>query len=138
MPIRSARVLKTASRKTETDVSPGNLVAVIDDDSSFRIAVEGLLRSLGHRVLGFVSAEDFLSSGKHPDCIITDIQMPGMSGVELKLELASSGDHVPVIITTARTEPALLARARESGAHCVLQKPFETESFIRCLNGALQ
>ena len=119
-------------------MSAGNLIAVIDDDSSFRVAVEGLVRSLGHRVLGFASAEDFLSSGKRPDCIVTDIQMSGLSGIDLKLELTSRGYDVPVIITTARTEPALLARARESGAHCVLQKPFESETFIKCLDGALE
>lgn len=99
------------------------------------------MRSLGHRVLGFACAEDFLSAlpgiGNRLDCIITDIQMHGLSGIDLKLELNARGDDVPVIITTARTEPALLAKARQSGAHCVLQKPFESEMFIRCLDGAL-
>ncbi|MEC9343687.1 MAG: response regulator [Pseudomonadota bacterium] len=119
-------------------MSAGSLIAIIDDDSSFRVAIEGLVRSLGHRALCFSSAEDFLNSSKRPDCIVTDIQMPGLSGIELKQELDSRGDTVPVIITTARTEPALIAKARQSGAHCVLQKPFESETFIKCLDGALE
>ena len=115
------------------------LISVIDDDDSLRLALMGLLRSLGHQVEGYGSAEAFLGSGGaiRSQCIVTDIQMPGMSGIALKHELDQKGVSVPVIMITARPEPLLHARAVEGGAFCLLKKPFETEAFISCLDRAL-
>jgi FixJ family two-component response regulator len=115
------------------------LVSVIDDDTSLLAAIVGLVRSLGYKVSGHESAEAFLASADpgRSSCVITDIQMPGMSGIDLKVELTSRHNTVPVIMITARTEEALLERARQSGAYCLLTKPFRHDAFITCLENAL-
>lgn len=114
------------------------LISIVDDDDSLRHALMGLMRSLGHKVEGFASAEAFFKgSGDRADCIVTDIQMPGLSGIDLKNRLAALGSNVPVIMITARPEPLLHTRALESGAFCLLKKPFETAEFIACLDQAL-
>lgn len=115
------------------------LVSIIDDDDSMRSALVGLVRSLGHRAIGFGSAEEFLAAGEAAAsaAIVTDIQMPGLSGIELKERLVAKGCAAPVIMITARTEAGLEARALASGALCVLSKPFAAESLIACLERAL-
>ncbi len=104
-----------------------------------RMAIVGLLDSLGYRVKAYASAETFLSdpSGPDADCIITDIQMPGLSGIELKHHLDGLGVTTPVIMVTARTELSLHARAKASGAACVLLKPFQEADLVRCIEGVL-
>ncbi len=116
------------------------LIAVIDDDESFRTALVEALCSLGYGVRSFASAEEFVAAGDTglSDCIITDIHMPGMSGIDLKRLLIARDCRVPVIMITARTEPALEARAVASGAVCLLKKPFETATLIGCLESALK
>lgn len=115
------------------------LISVIDDDDSLRAALVGLVRSLGYRASGYASAEDFLAAGTARDCacVVTDIQMPGLSGIELKQRLAESGCTAPVIMITARTEAGLREKAIASGAVCVLQKPFAAEALIDCIEKAL-
>jgi FixJ family two-component response regulator len=115
------------------------LISVIDDDASLRRAIVALVRSLGYQASGHPSAEAFLDSNEvgTSSCIITDIQMPGMDGIELKQTLDSRASTVPVIMITARSEEALLARARASGAACLLRKPFEPDVFVDCLDRAL-
>lgn len=121
-------------------VSGNFLVSVIDDDASFRSALVEALRSLEYDACGFESAEGFIAADdKRPyDCVITDIHMPGMSGFDLKHLLAARGATTPVILITARVEPDLEARAQDSGAVCLLRKPFETNDLIECLERALQ
>ena len=121
-------------------MSQDQLISVIDDDASIVSAVVGLVRSLGYRASGHASAEAFLASGEAYStcCVITDIQMPGMSGIALKQHLATDKILTPVIMITARTEAALLASARASGAFCLLGKPFEPNDLIRCLENALK
>jgi FixJ family two-component response regulator len=113
-------------------------ISVIDDDDSFRLALVDSLDSLGYRARGFSSAEDFIAEGGEGscDCVITDIHMPGMSGLDLKRLLADRGSTRPVIMITARTEPGLEAKAAASGAVCLLRKPFETDALIHCLERA--
>lgn len=121
------------------EVAARNFIAVIEDDSSLQAALEALLRSLGYRAAGFSSAEAFLQS-RDPetvDCVITDVQMGGMSGIELKRRLSALRSDIPVIMITARTETALLERARSSGAFCLLSKPFEAGRLADCLERAL-
>jgi FixJ family two-component response regulator len=115
-------------------------IAVIDDDESFRIALVESLRSQGYGARGFASAEEFIAEdGEDPcDCVITDIHMPGMSGLDLKRLLTTRGSGVPVIMITARADPGLEARAAASGAVCLLRKPFESEALINCLQRALK
>ena len=119
--------------------TPDPLIAIIDDDASLRTALVGLVRSLGYRASGFSSAEEFLAAGnaRQSACIVTDIQMPGLSGIELKLRLTQDGNAAPVIMITARTEQDLRDRAFACGAVCVLQKPFAAEALIACLEKAL-
>jgi FixJ family two-component response regulator len=120
-------------------MSEDQLISVIDDDASLRRAIVALVRSLGYSASGHASAEDFLETGEidKASCVITDIQMPGMSGIELKQALDSQHSRVPVIMITARSEEALLARAHASGAACLLRKPFEPDVFVECLDRAL-
>ncbi len=115
-------------------------ISVIDDDEPLRIALIGLLRSAGYSGQGFASAEDFLASAKRTQfaCIITDLQMPGMSGIELKQELVALDCKVPVIMITARTDSDLEAKARASGATCFLKKPFDANTLVACIDRALK
>lgn len=115
------------------------LIAIVEDDESLRESLVGLVRSLGYRASSFASADLFLAAGAEAacDCIITDIQMPGTSGVDLKLKLTAAGCRAPVIMITARTEIALHERAWASGAVCLLQKPFAAEALVSCLETAL-
>jgi FixJ family two-component response regulator len=116
-----------------------SLISVIDDDESLRIALVGLVRSLGYDARGFGSAEEFLAADATASfsCIITDIQMPGMSGIDLMQHLAANKNSVPVIMITARPDPGLKAKAMASGATCFLKKPFEADALIGCLERAL-
>lgn len=116
------------------------LVCIIDDDESLRTALIGLLRSFGYSSQGFASAEAFLQSDAAPiaACIITDIHMPGMSGIDLQHHLAAQQRSVPVIMITARTEPGLEESALAAGAVCFLQKPFEASVLTACLEKVLK
>jgi FixJ family two-component response regulator len=120
-------------------VSKELLIAVIDDDESFRTALVESLCSLGYGARGFASAEEFVAANAEGscDCIITDIHMPGMSGLDLKRLLTARDSKVPVIMITARAEPGLEARAVASGAICLLRKPFESNDLMGCLETAL-
>jgi FixJ family two-component response regulator len=117
----------------------GLLISIVDDDASMREALVGFVRSLGYEVRGFASAEDFLASNElgRFACAITDIQMPGMNGLELKRELSIHHDSLPVIMITARAEPGIEEKAMSSGATCFLRKPFEAEMLANCLQRVL-
>lgn len=110
-------------------------ISVVDDDESFRLALVEALNSVGYGVRAFGSAEDFIAGGGEESChcVITDIQMPGRSGFELKRLLASRGSTVPVIMITGRTDPDLDVEASATGAICLLRKPFDTDALIDCL-----
>jgi FixJ family two-component response regulator len=118
----------------------GLLISIVDDDASMREALVGFVRSLGYEVRDFASAEDFLASNELERfaCAITDIQMPGMNGFELKRELSTRHDSLPVIMITARAEPGIEERAMSSGATCFLRKPFEAEMLANCIQRALE
>jgi len=115
-------------------------IAVIDDDQSFRVALVESLSSLGYRADGFASAEDYigLAGGKSFDCVVTDIHMPGMSGLDLMKRLAASGSTTPVVLITARSDANLEAKAAAAGAACLLRKPFEINDLIQCIEGAVK
>ena len=120
-------------------MAAGHLISIVDDDASMREALVGLVRSLGYEVRDFASAEDFLSSNdlQQFSCAITDIQMPGMNGFELKCELSTRHSSLPVIMITSRAEPGIEERAMSSGATCFLRKPFEVETLVNCLQRVL-
>jgi FixJ family two-component response regulator len=120
-------------------VSKECLIAVVDDDESFRVALVELLGSMAFAARGFASAEEFISSGNADvyDCIITDIHMPGMSGIEFLRSLRSRKLHVPVILITARIDPGLEAKLESIGPICFLTKPFSPDALTACLERAL-
>ena len=113
-------------------------ISVIDDDESMRLALAGLVRMLGFDVETYGSAEDFLQSGisKATSCIITDIHMPGMSGIGLKRLLDAQQHSTPVIMITGRSETHLHEEAQQCGAVCLLKKPFDEETLLACLKQA--
>ena len=120
-------------------MAAGQLISIVDDDPSMRAALADLIRSFGHDVREFASAEEFLASGELDrfSLAITDIHMPGMNGFELKYQLGLRHCAVPVIMITARTEPDLEKKAMSSGAACFLRKPFPAETLMDCLEKAL-
>ena len=117
-----------------------NTIAVVDDDDSVREATSKLLHLLGYSAASFASAEDFLKSDRVRDvsCLITDVQMPGMSGIELQSRLISDGNLMPIIFLTAFPEEALRDRVLKRGALAYLTKPLQEESLITCLDYALK
>lgn len=117
----------------------GAVISIVDDDPSLREALSGLVRSLGFDAVTFPSAEDFLQSEQIDEttCLITDVQMPGLSGVELQSHLISRGSAVPIIFVTASPERRIEAQVRSAGAVGFLNKPFDDEALVECLNQAL-
>ena len=116
------------------------IVTIIDDDPSVRLATDGLVRSLGYRAVTFESAEDFLRSDLVDDtsCLITDVQMPGLSGVELQSLLNERGVRVPIIFITAFPEERIRRSVLEAGAVGFLSKPFNEARLIEHLQTALE
>lgn len=116
------------------------MISIVDDDEAVRESTEGLVRSLGYLAATFSSAEEFLSSERlhHTSCLITDLQMPGLSGVELQRRLIAGGHHMPIIFITAFPEESVRARAMEAGAVCFMSKPYSEDRLIGCLDMALK
>jgi FixJ family two-component response regulator len=116
------------------------MISIVDDDEAVREATKGLVRSLGYDAATFATAEDFLRSNRvhETSCLITDVQMPCLSGVELQSHLLAQGDRTPVIFITAFPEERTRARAMKAGAIGFLSKPFEEESLIQHLHAALK
>lgn len=116
----------------------GNLISIIDDDESMRLALAGLVRLLGFEAKTYASALEFLACGvTEPSCcIITDIHMAKLSGIGLKHRLDALACSTPVILITGRSEPRLLVEAQHSGAVGLLRKPFGADALLDCLRKA--
>jgi FixJ family two-component response regulator len=116
------------------------LVAIVDDDDSMRIAVQDLLDAVGLAAQGFASAEDFLRSGRQHGtaCLIADIRMPGMSGLELQAQLNAERCRIPIIFITAHGDEKMRMLARRQGAVEFLSKPFDNEVLIDSVRAALE
>jgi FixJ family two-component response regulator len=116
-----------------------SVISVIDDDASVRVATDNLLSSHGYLVHTFASAEEFLQSPQLHDCtcVITDVQMPGMSGLELLTYMRAQGYLAPMIFITAFPEESVRASALNAGAICFLAKPFPAPALIDCVESAL-
>ena len=121
-------------------MSAVSVISVVDDDSSVRAATSKFLRSHGYTVQAYSSAEHFLQSDGLNDtsCVIADLQMPGMSGLELLTMIRAQGYAVPFIFITAFPDETTRARALQEGAICFLSKPFTGGTLINCLGVALQ
>jgi FixJ family two-component response regulator len=117
----------------------GKMVAVIEDDESYRVAVQRLLKSAGFAVQSFGSAEAFLESGQQHEtgCLISDIRMPGMSGLELQSKLNSDHCSIPTIFITAHGDEKMRLQAMRGGAVKFFAKPFDGETLLEAVRVAL-
>src|SRR5688572_24139116 len=115
-------------------------IAIIDDDEPVRITMSSLVRSLGFDAIAFSSAEEFLLSPQRyrSSCLISDVQMPGMSGLDLQSQLVAQDHRVPIIFITAFPHANVEKHARAGGAVCVLNKPFERQVLVDCIQWALK
>jgi FixJ family two-component response regulator len=116
------------------------LVAIVDDDKSIRNATQDLLKAAGFSTATFEDAESFLDSAIRATaaCLVADMRMPGMSGVELYQTLVASGHGIPTVIITAHPEEVTQARGRVAGLTCYLIKPFTPDELLECVHEALE
>jgi FixJ family two-component response regulator len=116
------------------------LISVVDDDDSVRESLGGLIRSVGFAVKVFASAEEFLNSDhlRNTDCLILDVRMPGMNGLDLQRQLAASYRKIPVIFITAHGDEDVRSRALNGGAVDYLLKPFSEEALLNAIDAALK
>ena len=114
-------------------------ISVVDDDESIREAIRGLMRSLGYTAQAFRSAEEFLTSRQvlHTSCLIADVQMPGMTGLELHRHLVASGKTIPTILITAYPDDSVRERALGDGVVGYLSKPFDENDLLACIRSSL-
>jgi len=115
------------------------LVSIVDDDESLRRSVKNLLTSVGFQVETFASAEAFLQSAHRADtrCVVLDLRMPGMSGLDLLTHLAATGSPIPVVILTAHSDDEARRRMLQAGAVAFLGKPFHGEALLSAVRRAL-
>ena len=115
------------------------LIAVVDDDASIRLATDSLLRSRGYAVCTFASPGDFLQSAELDEtaCVITDVRMPVMGGIELQAILRTRGSTVPFVFITAFPEEVVRMQAMNGGAACFLTKPFDAPALIKYVEAAV-
>ena len=121
-------------------MSGAPLISIVDDDALARDGIAALVESLGYNIITFTSAEHFLGSDviAKTTCLITDLQMPGLSGLELQEALQSQGHQTPVIVITGYPNEKHRIRALDSGAVGFLSKPFNEEALVSCLTAAIK
>jgi FixJ family two-component response regulator len=121
-------------------MSKAPLIAIVDDDEFFRGSMRRLMQSLGFTVEAFPSAAVFLASRRldNTTCLIADIQMPGMTGVELNARLIEAGHKIPTILVTAYPDEVTRARALKDGVVCYLRKPFDDNDLMDCIRKAVE
>ncbi len=125
------------SSKREPTVS---LIGVVDDDESVRDALDSLVRSAGYYCAVFPSAEAFLNSGSldATDCMVLDVRMPGLSGLDLQRKIRAMNYGTPIIFVTGHADDEARARALRDGARAVLSKPFSEDALLGAIRSALQ
>jgi FixJ family two-component response regulator len=116
------------------------LISIVDDDESIRAATKSLLRSLGYQVETFASAESFLDSGAlaRTECLILDVRMPGMGGLELQRQLNAMESPVPIVFITAHYDEMNQKQASEAGAVDFLRKPFDANTLMAAVQRGLE
>jgi len=119
---------------------PDPVVFIVDDDLSVRRSTERLIRSAGFKVLTFTSAREFLASPRPegPACLVLDVRMPGLSGMDLQRELVQSGIHIPIISITGHGDIPMSVRAMKAGAVKFLTKPFRSRSLLDAVRAAIE
>jgi FixJ family two-component response regulator len=117
-----------------------SLVSIVEDDRYFRDSMRRLMRSLGYNVEAFSSAANFLASPRFVEttCLVADVHMPAMTGIELYKRLVEAGNTISTILVTAYPDDAERARALNEGVVCYLRKPIDEQHLIRCLRTALE
>jgi FixJ family two-component response regulator len=115
------------------------MIAIVDDDESVREATMSLMRAAGYAPKAFSCADEFLNSeqARRTDCLIADVQMPGMSGLELHGRLIRSGSAIPTVLITAHPDEKARDRALKAGVICYLTKPFNEDELLDCIQAAL-
>jgi FixJ family two-component response regulator len=128
------------TRRGTKKLSPAAMISIIDDDEFMLDAVKNLVRSLGYKAAVFSSAEDYLRSEhvRNSACVISDLQMPGMSGADLQDRLFADGLRTPMIFMTAYLDEKARRRVLDCGAFGLLSKPFDDECLIKCIDEALK
>jgi FixJ family two-component response regulator len=123
-----------------TSLEKSNMVAIVDDDDLMRSALQGLLKSVGLPAQAFASAEEFLKSGQQRQaaCLIADIRMPGMSGLELQAHLNAERCKIPIIFITGHGDEKMRMQALRAGAVEFMAKPFDDEALIESVRAALE
>jgi FixJ family two-component response regulator len=121
-------------------MSEAPLISIVDDDALACDGIRELVESLGYKAITFISAKHFLESGliEETTCLMTDVQMPGLNGVELQEELRSQGYQIPIILITAYPNEEHRKRALGNGAVGFLSKPFDEEALIELLSAAIR
>jgi len=116
------------------------IISIVDDDDFFRNSLDNLIRSVGFRVQGFSSAESFLNSDQVRDtaCLILDVRMPGMSGLELQRQIVTANWRIPIIFVTSYADGDEKVQALEAGAVAYLYKPFREEDLLNAIGAALK
>jgi FixJ family two-component response regulator len=136
----------SALRKMDEETSPKlwmrriPLISVVDDDEALRSSLDSLIRSVGLRAQGFSSAEAFLESNqvRETDCLILDVRMAGMSGLELQRQMVGANSDLPIIFVTGHEDDDRRAQALDAGAVAFLYKPFREEELLNAIDAALK
>jgi FixJ family two-component response regulator len=118
---------------------PSPLISIVDDDDFLRDSLNNLLRSVGMRAHGFSSAEEFLNSNEVHDtkCLVLDVRMPGMSGLDLQRQLTAAHSQIPIVFITSHADDNARARALAAGAVAFLYKPCRKEALLEAIHSAL-
>jgi FixJ family two-component response regulator len=126
--------------KRVCQLSDLEIISIVDDDASARVATDRLVRSLGWRAHTFASGEEFLQSPQLEEthCLVSDVQMPRVDGLELQRRLIAQGHRIPIIFMTAFPTDAVRARAMAAGAVGFLTKPFDAPTLSECIEAALR
>jgi FixJ family two-component response regulator len=116
------------------------LISIVDDDDAVRNSLDDLIRSIGFRTQGFPSAEAFLSSNHARDtaCLILDVRMPGMNGIDLQRQIVAGNWPIPIIFITSHADDDARARALQAGAVAFLYKPFREEELLNAIDAAIK
>ena len=127
------------AKEVETAMPKPTLISIVEDDQPFRESMRKLMTALGYTVEAFPSAADFLASPllAATACVVTDVQMPGMTGLELHRRLIDAGYAIPTILVTAYPDEVAHRRAMKDGIVCYLGKPVDDDHLERCLRSAL-
>jgi FixJ family two-component response regulator len=138
--VAERRACAPAERQSREREMSQILIAIVDDDECVRDGIQTLVRSLGYHASTFGSANEFLKSGQvhNTSCLISDVQMPGLNGIDLQDRLIARGHRIPIIFITGHPDERVRARAMKAGAVAFLIKPLIPDHFIGCIEKALK